>query len=90
MTSAELEKQRVEFWATYGSGAYGGQSFYDYRYLLHPAQVRRFDLVYGVPDDINCFIGAKERPPYDGNWAVGPSEPSTGLILWLRDGLDSC
>ena len=25
MTSAELEKQRVEFWATYGSGAYGGQ-----------------------------------------------------------------
>ena len=74
----------------FDSGAYGGQSFYDYRYLLHPAQVRRFDLVYGVPDDINCFIGAKERPPYDGNWAVGPSEPSTGLILWLRDGLDSC
>ena len=26
MTSAELEKQRVEFWATYGSGAYGGSS----------------------------------------------------------------
>jgi hypothetical protein len=74
----------------FDSGAYGGQSFFDYRYLLHPAQVRRFDLVYGVPDDINCFIGAKERPPYDGNWAVGPSEPSTGLILWLRDGLDSC
>ncbi len=74
----------------FDSGAFGGQSFYDYRYLLHPAQVRRFDLVYGVPDDINCFIGAKERPPYEGNWAVGPSEPSTGLILWLRDGLDSC
>ena len=74
----------------FDSGAYGGQSFYDYRYLLHPAQVRRINLVYGVPDDINCFVGAKERPPFDGNWAVGPVEPSTGLILWLRDGLDSC
>jgi hypothetical protein len=74
----------------FDTGAYGGQSFYDYRYLLHPVQARRFDLVYGVPDDINCFIGSKERPPFDGNWAVGPTEPSTGLILWLRDGLDSC
>jgi len=74
----------------FDTGSYGGQSFYDYRYLLHPVQARRFDLVYGVPDDINCFIGSKERPPFDGNWAVGPTEPSTGLILWLRDGLDSC
>ena len=74
----------------FDTGAYGGQSFYDYRYLLHPVQARRFDLVYGVPDDINCFIGSKERPSFDGNWAVGPTEPSTGLILWLRDGLDSC
>ncbi len=74
----------------FDTGSYGGQSFYDYRYLLHPVQARRFDLVYGVPDDINCYIGSKERPPFDGNWAVGPDEPSTGLILWLRDGLDSC
>ena len=74
----------------FDTGSYGGQSFYDYRYLLHPVQARRFDLVYGVPDDINCFIGSKERPPFDGNWAVGPTEPSTGLILWVRDGLDSC
>ena len=74
----------------FDTGAYGGQSFYDYRYLLHPVQAQRFNLVYGVPDDINCFIGSKERPPFDGNWAVGPTEPSTGLILWLRDGLDSC
>ena len=74
----------------FDTGSYGGQSFYDYRYLLHPVQAQRFDLIYGVPDDINCFIGSKERPPFDGNWAVGPTEPSTGLILWLRDGLDSC
>jgi hypothetical protein len=74
----------------FDTGSYGGQSFYDYRYLLHPVQARRFDLLYGVPDDINCFIGSKERPPFDGNWAVGPTEPSTGLILWVRDGLDSC
>ena len=74
----------------FDTGSYGGQSFYDYRYLLHPVQARRFDLLYGVPDDINCFIGSKERPPFDGNWAVGPTEPSTGLILWLRDSLDSC
>lgn len=74
----------------FDTGSYGGQSFYDYRYLLHPVQARRFDLLYGVPDDINCYIGSKERPPFDGNWAVGPSEPSTGLILWVRDGLDSC
>jgi hypothetical protein len=74
----------------FDTGAYGGQSFYDYRYLLHPVQAQRFNLIYGVPDDINCFIGSKERPPFDGNWTVGPSEPSTGLILWLRDGLDSC
>ena len=74
----------------FDTGAYGGQSFYDYRYLLHPVQAQRFNLVYGVPDDINCFIGSKERPPFDGNWAVGPTEPSTGLILWVRDGLDSC
>jgi hypothetical protein len=74
----------------FDTGAYGGQSFYDYRYLLHPVQAQRFNLIYGVPDDINCFIGSKERPPFDGNWAVGPTEPSTGLILWLRDGLDSC
>jgi hypothetical protein len=74
----------------FDTGAYGGQSFYDYRYLLHPVQAQRFNLIYGVPDDMNCFIGSKERPPFDGNWAVGPTEPSTGLILWLRDGLDSC
>ena len=74
----------------FDTGSYGGQSFYDYRYLLHPVQARRFELIYGVPDDINCYIGSKERPPFDGNWAVGPSEPSTGLILWVRDGLDSC
>lgn len=74
----------------FDTGAYGGQSFYDYRYLLHPVQAQRFNLIYGVPDDINCYIGAKERPPFDGNWTVGPSEPSTGLILWVRDGLDSC
>jgi hypothetical protein len=74
----------------FDTGSYGGQSFYDYRYLLHPVQAQRFDLIYGVPDDINCYIGAKERPPFDGNWTVGPSEPSTGLILWVRDGLDSC
>jgi hypothetical protein len=74
----------------FDTGSYGGQSFYDYRYLLHPVQARRFELIYGVPDDINCYIGSKERPPFDGNWVVGPSEPSTGLILWVRDGLDSC
>ena len=74
----------------FDTGAYGGQSFYDYRYLLHPVQARRFELIYGVPDDINCYIGSKDRPPFDGNWAVGPSEPSTGLILWVRNGLDSC
>ena len=74
----------------FDTGAYGGQSFYDYRYLLHPVQAQRFNLVYGVPDDMNCFIGSKERPPFDGNWTIGPSEPSTGLILWVRDGLDSC
>ncbi|MBJ7460459.1 MAG: hypothetical protein JHC90_02615 [Ilumatobacteraceae bacterium] len=74
----------------FDTGSYGGQSFYDYRYLLHPVQARRFELIYGVPDDINCYIGSKDRPPFDGNWAVGPSEPSTGLILWVRDGLDSC
>ena len=74
----------------FDTGAYSGQNFYDYRYLLHPVQAQRFNLVYGVPDDINCFIGSKERPPFDGNWAVGPTEPSTGLILWVRDGLDSC
>jgi hypothetical protein len=74
----------------FDTGSYGGQSFYDYRYLLHPVQARRFELIYGVPDDINCYIGSKERPPFDGNWVVGPREPSTGLILWVRDGLDSC
>jgi hypothetical protein len=74
----------------FDTGAYGGQSFYDYRYLLHPVQAQRFNLIYGVPDDINCYIGSKERPPFDGNWTIGPSEPSTGLILWVRDGLDSC
>lgn len=74
----------------FDTGAYGGQSFYDYRYLLHPVQAQRFNLVYGVPNDINCFIGSKERPPFDEYWAVGPVEPSTGLILWVRDGLDSC
>jgi hypothetical protein len=74
----------------FDTGAYGGQSFYDYRYLLHPVQAQRCNLVYGVPDDMNCFIGSKERPPFDGNWTIGPSEPSTGLILWVREGLDSC
>jgi len=74
----------------FDTGSYGGQNFYDYRYLLHPVQARRFELIYGVPDDINCYIGSKERPPFDGNWVVGPSEPSTGLILWVRNGLDSC
>ena len=74
----------------FDTGSYGGQSFYDYRYLLHPVQAQRFNLIYGVPDDINCYIGSKERPPFDGNWTIGPSEPSTGLILWVRDGLDSC
>jgi hypothetical protein len=74
----------------FDTGSYGGQSFNDYRYLLHPVQARRFNLIYGVPDDINCYIGSKERPPFEGNWVVGPSEPSTGLILWVRDGLDSC
>ena len=83
----------------FDSGGLGGQTFYDYRYLLHPIQVSRVDVQWIDRKPLRCVIGAVGRPPEDSGWAVvakendaasrGKQEPGN-IVLWMRSGVDSC
>ena len=84
---------------TFDSGGLGGQTYYDYRYLLHPVQVERTDVHWVDRESLRCVIGAVGRPPEDNGWIVAASEnkassrgkQETGnIVLWMRSGVDSC
>jgi hypothetical protein len=84
---------------TFDSGGLGGQTYYDYRYLLHPVQVERVDVHWVDRESLRCVIGAVGRPPEDNGWVVaateskasarGKQEPEN-IVLWMRSGVDSC
>jgi hypothetical protein len=84
---------------TFDSGGLGGQTYYDYRYLLHPVQVERVDVHWVDRESLRCVIGAVGRPPEDNGWVVaateskasarGKQEPGN-IVLWMRSGVDSC
>jgi hypothetical protein len=63
--------------------------YFDYRYLVHPVQVSRLDVYYDIPSDRKCVIGMEERP-LRGKWLIEGREESLGLVLWKRQGVDSC
>ena len=83
----------------FDSGGLGGQTFYDYRYLLHPIQVSRADVHWIDRKSLRCVIGAVGRPPEDTGWDVVAKEndaasrgkhESGNIVLWMRTGVDSC
>ena len=83
----------------FDSGGLGGQTFYDYRYLLHPIQVSRADVHWIDRKSLRCVIGAVGRPPEDTGWDVAAKEndaasrgkrESGNIVLWMRTGVDSC
>lgn len=83
----------------FDAGGLGGQTFYDYRYLLHPIQVDRADVRWIDRKPLRCVIGAVGRPPEDSGWIIvakendaasrGRQEPGN-IVLWMRSGVDSC
>lgn len=84
---------------TFDSGGLGGQTYYDYRYLLHPVQVDRADVHWIDRTTLRCVIGSAGRPPEDDGWIIaaiendaasrGKQEPGN-IVLWMRSGVDSC
>ena len=63
--------------------------YFDYRYLVHPIQISRLDVYFDIPSDRKCVIGKEERP-LRGKWLLEGREESLGLVLWKRQGVDSC
>ncbi|MFM8390652.1 MAG: hypothetical protein ACKOA5_15560, partial [Actinomycetota bacterium] len=90
---------RRETTVVFDAGGLGGQTFYDYRYLLHPIQVDRADVRWIDRKPLRCVIGAVGRPPEDNGWIIvakendavarGRQEPGN-IVLWMRSGVDSC
>lgn len=68
----------------------GGQTLYDYRYLLHPIQIRRVSLLDPRPADLDCIIAGPEQPFDPAAWENIAVDDHRGLLLWKRQGLDSC
>ena len=68
----------------------GGQTMYDYRYLLHPIQIRRVTLLDPTPDDLDCIITGPGQPLDPTEWENIAVDDHRGLLLWKRQGLDSC
>jgi hypothetical protein len=83
----------------FDSGGLGGQLFYDYRYLLHPIQVERADVLWVDRAPLRCVIGVEARRPEDTGWEVVARENDAStrgkqnrgnIVLWMRAGVDSC
>ena len=83
----------------FDSGGLGGQTYFDYRYLLHPIQVERDDVHWMDRGPLRCVIGAEDRAPEDAGWEIFAHEndgASRGkqkrgnIVLWKRTGVDSC
>ena len=83
----------------FDSGGLGGQTYFDYRYLLHPIQVERADVRWIDRTKLRCVIGAADRTPEDTGWAIVAKEnPASSrgkqergnIVLWKRTGVDSC
>jgi hypothetical protein len=68
----------------------GGQTFYDYRYLLHPIQIRRISLFATDPAGLDCLITGPNQPLDPAAWDNIAVDGHRGLLLWKRKGLDSC
>ena len=68
----------------------GGQTLYDYRYLLHPIQIRRVTLLDPRPADLDCIIAGPGQPFDPATWENIAVDNHRGLLLWKRQGLDSC
>jgi hypothetical protein len=94
-----VEGDARETTVVFDSGGLGGQTFYDYRYLLHPIQVSRVDVQWIDRKPLRCVIGAVGRPPEDSGWAVVAKENDAAsrgkqergnIVLWMRSGVDSC
>lgn len=94
-----VEGNARETTVVFDSGGLGGQTFYDYRYLLHPIQLSRVDVHWVDRAPLRCVIGAVGRPPEDSGWSIvakendavsrGKQEPGN-IVLWMRSGVDSC
>jgi len=83
----------------FDSGGLGGQTYFDYRYLLHPIQVERADVRWIDRAPLRCVIGSVDRPPEDSGWSIAAKEndaasrtkqPRGNIVLWKRTGVDSC
>jgi hypothetical protein len=83
----------------FDAGGLGGQTYFDYRYLLHPIQIDRADVHWIDRSHLRCVIGAFDRPPEDTGWSIVAKEndaasrtkqPRGNIVLWKRTGVDSC
>lgn len=83
----------------FDSGGLGGQTYFDYRYLLHPIQVERADVRWIDRTKLRCVIGSADRTPEDTGWSIVAKEnPASSrgkqergnIVLWKRTGVDSC
>jgi hypothetical protein len=96
---ARVEGDQRETTIVFDSGGLGGQTYYDYRYLLHPIQVTRVDVLWIDRKPLRCVIGAVGRPPEDTGWDIVATENENAsrgkqergnVVLWMRTGVDSC
>ena len=83
----------------FDSGGLGGQTYFDYRYLLHPIQVEHADVMWIDRGPLRCVIGSVDRAPEDSGWAIAARENDAAsrtkqargnIVLWKRTGVDSC
>jgi hypothetical protein len=96
---ARVEGDQRKTTIVFDSGGLGGQTYYDYRYLLHPIQVTRVDVLWIDRKPLRCVIGAVGRPPEDTGWDIVATENENAsrgkqergnVVLWMRTGVDSC
>lgn len=94
-----VTNDRRETTILFDSGGLGGQIFFDYRYLLHPIQVDRADVLWVDRGPLRCVIGAATRPPEAIGWEIVAHENDAAsrgkqvrgnIVLWMRTGVDSC
>jgi hypothetical protein len=69
-------------------------TFARYRFMVHPLQIRHFNMVNnGIPNDINCIIGFVDREPPVMNgeqWIFAASDELYYRVLWQRPDTDRC
>jgi hypothetical protein len=84
------EDERSDIHVAIDFNTRAANAFVHYRYLMHPIQVVLINQSNVVTADVNCVISTNSKPPAATGWTQRGDEPALDLMLWMRQGQDSC